>query len=364
MNIVFSTTRQWNPGDEFILLGTINLLKEYFVLKQVGGDSESNFNSIIYNRNPQIRRARKRDFIKMIDNFLGRDFIEKFRDNSVKDRKPLDYADLVVFAGSPEWKGRRLKKLYKEIKENKIPTIFLGLGTDSKIPLEYNNHRFDDTEKEVFEKYTKLITTRDENSFGAFKHFEFARHLPCPALFCSTTNRKVNNVKKIALIYSTVNAEGGNDVSLETYNFLLNTYRNIISKYKDKYQFEFISHYIDELSEFKKDFPNNNIRYSYDSKDYLEIYKDFDLVIGCRVHGIGLCSSLGIPGIMISHDGRSKTVDGFLADSIFLNTPFIEIQQIFEKSITQIENKSEMLLLHKEKTKKDYLELFNRYFDI
>lgn len=38
----------------------------------------------------------------MIDNFLGRDFIEKFRDNSVKDRKPLDYADLVVFAGSPE----------------------------------------------------------------------------------------------------------------------------------------------------------------------------------------------------------------------------------------------------------------------
>lgn len=28
MNIIFATTRQWNPGDEFILLGCINLLNE------------------------------------------------------------------------------------------------------------------------------------------------------------------------------------------------------------------------------------------------------------------------------------------------------------------------------------------------
>ena len=127
MNIVFSTTRQWNPGDEFILLGTINLLQEYFEQqKDKGIKNNFYFNPIIYNRNPQIRRARKRDFIKMIDNFLGKDFIEKFRDNSVKDRKPMDYTDLVVFAGSPDWIGRRLKKLYTEILNNKIPTIFLG----------------------------------------------------------------------------------------------------------------------------------------------------------------------------------------------------------------------------------------------
>ncbi|MGJ0343718.1 polysaccharide pyruvyl transferase family protein [Aliarcobacter cryaerophilus] len=210
MNIVFSTTRQWNPGDEFILLGTINLLQEYFEQqKEKRLKNNLQFNPIIYNRNPQIRRARKRDFIKMIDNFLGKDFIEKFRDNSVKDRKPMDYTDLVVFAGSPEWIGRRLKKLYTEILNNKIPTIFLGLGTDSKKPLEYTNKDFGSIEKKVFEQYTKIITTRDENTLGAFKHFDFAKHLPCPALFCSKINRKRVNVKKIALIYSTVNAEGG-----------------------------------------------------------------------------------------------------------------------------------------------------------
>ncbi|MBA1433147.1 MAG: hypothetical protein FAF04_06050 [Epsilonproteobacteria bacterium] len=118
MNIVFSTTRQWNPGDEFILLGCINLLHEII----------DEFNPIIFNRNPQIRRSRKRDIIKLIDNLVGKDFIEKFLDNSVKERPHMDYADMVVFAGSPEWRGRRLTKLYQEINTYDIPTIFLGLG--------------------------------------------------------------------------------------------------------------------------------------------------------------------------------------------------------------------------------------------
>ncbi|MFY9078159.1 polysaccharide pyruvyl transferase family protein [Aliarcobacter butzleri] len=365
MNIVFSTTRQWNPGDEFILLGTINLLQEYFEQqKDKGIKNNFYFNPIIYNRNPQIRRARKRDFIKMIDNFLGKDFIEKFRDNSVKDRKPMDYTDLVVFAGSPEWIGRRLKKLYTEILNNKIPTIFLGLGTDSKIPLEYNNKDFGSIEKKVFEQYTKIIITRDENTLGAFKHFEFAKHLPCPALFCSKTNNKKVNVKKIALIYSTVNAEGGNDISLETYNFILALYKELLYSYKDEYEFEFISHYIDELSEFKKDFPEEKIRYSYDSKDYLDIYSEYDLVIGCRVHGIGMCASLGIPGIMVSHDGRSKTVKGFLADRIFIDNSFLEIKELFENVVNNIEDKSQELLEHKKIVKMKYLELFNKYLNI
>lgn len=300
----------------------------------------------------------------MIDDFLGRDFIEKFKDNSVKDRKAMNYADMVVFAGSPEWVGRRLKKLYSEILINEIPTIFLGLGTGSKNPLEYTEKYFNNTEKEVFEKYTKIITVRDENTLNAFKSFEFASYLPCPALFSSKTNNKIKNVKKIGLIYSTVNAEGGNNVSLETYKFLLKFYQELLNIYSYKYEFEFVSHYIDELSEFKKDFPNKQIKYSYDSKDYLDIYSKYDLVIGYRVHGIGMCASLGIPGIMISHDGRSKTVKGFLADEIFIDMTFLEIRKIVENVILNIESKSQKLLEHKEKTKNDYLELFSKYISI
>ena len=43
-NVVFSSTRQWNPGDEFIQFGCQNLMSNLI-----------NFNSILFNRNPQIR---------------------------------------------------------------------------------------------------------------------------------------------------------------------------------------------------------------------------------------------------------------------------------------------------------------------
>ncbi|NLK66695.1 MAG: polysaccharide pyruvyl transferase family protein [Campylobacteraceae bacterium] len=355
MNIVFSTTRQWNPGDEFILMGTINLLNEHFTIKERDG-----FNPIIYNRNPQTRRARKRDIIKMIDNFLGKDFIEKFKDNSVKDRKPLDYADLVVFAGSPEWVGRRLKKLYSEIINYKIPTIFLGIGTGSDKPLVYRD-AVNQMEARVFENFTKLATARDEYAFNAIKHFDFARLLPCPALFASKTHRKVQNVKKIGLIYSTVNSEGGNNVSSETHKFILDFYKKLLKEQGDKYEFEFIAHYIDELSEFKKDFPNETMRYSYDSKDYLDIYAKYDFVIGCRVHGVGISASLGIPGLMISHDERCKAAKGFLSDSISIEILIDEAIKIVNENVKNIEEKSKAVIEHKEKTKQEYMELFDKH---
>ncbi|MGJ0343717.1 polysaccharide pyruvyl transferase family protein [Aliarcobacter cryaerophilus] len=158
--------------------------------------------------------------------------------------------------------------------------------------------------------------------------------------------------------------KGGNDISLETYNFILALYQELLYSYKDKYEFEFIAHYIDELSEFKKDFPEEKIRYSYDSKDYLDIYSEYDLVIGCRVHGIGMCASLGIPGIMVSHDGRSKTVKGFLADRIFIDNSFLEIKDLIENVVNNIEDKSQKLLEHKEKVKKEYLDMLNKYLNI
>ena len=78
-------------------------------------------------------------------------------------------------------------------------------------------------------------------------------------------------------------------------------------------------------------FPDIDINYSYDSKDYIDIYNKFDLVIGGRVHGIGMSASLGIPGIMIKHDSRSSTTDGFLATSINIGTSVNDIVEIIRQ---------------------------------
>ena len=43
----------------------------------------------------------------------------------------------------------------------------------------------------------------------------------------------------------------------------------------------------------------------------MDIYKECDLVIGSRIHGIGLATSLCIPSIPIGYDSRRGTFNGF-----------------------------------------------------
>lgn len=351
MNIVFSTTRQWNPGDEFILMGSINLLKKFY-----GNDS---FNPIIYNRNPQIRRSRKRDVVKIIDNLVGKDMLEKFLDNSVKDRLPMDYADMVVFAGSPEWRGRRLTKLYDSIKDYKLPSIFLGIGTGANEPLEFSKKNFSSDEMDIL-KSAKLITCRDSNTYYGFQQMSQSHLLPCPALFSSQKEKNINKVSRIGLIYGTYKAAKGNHISYETHEYLTKLYNFILQHYSAQYEIEFVAHYIDELSEFKKEFPDQRLFYSYDSKDYIDIYGRYDLVIGHRVHGIGMSASLGIPGMMIAHDARSETVKGFLGHSISETVSFDDFQKLFEETISSIGNLNQNLLAHKAASNEIFQNLFKQ----
>lgn len=345
-NVVYSTTRQWNPGDEFILMGT------QFLMEKVIGKH----NPIIYNRNPQTRRARKYDIVKAIDNLLGKDFIEKFLDNSVKDRPEMDYADMVVFAGSPEWRGRRMTKLYTSINKYQLPSVFLGLGTSG--PFQFTEEHFSQDELNVFNK-AKLITCRDQVCYEGLKAAG-AHQLPCPALFSSPTYRHVKQVKKIGILYGTNSAVACNNVSNETYNFMMKNYRAMLNELSSEYEFEFIAHYIDELSDFRKDFPDHTLRYSFDAKDYRDIFAEYDLIVGYRVHGIGMCASMGTPGIMIAHDPRASTVKGFLADMVDLNCTTEDFVKTVKTAIEEVAERSEKLIEHRQATEKKYLNLLGK----
>src|SRR3954462_11648347 len=104
MNVLFSATRQWNPGDEFILFGSVN------ALRSAGLD----VNPILFNRNPQIRRMRPLfRWMRQLDDAMFGGRALPFLDNSFKNTTDASIVDLVVFAGSPEWRGRRLAPLYR-----------------------------------------------------------------------------------------------------------------------------------------------------------------------------------------------------------------------------------------------------------
>ncbi|QIQ22410.1 polysaccharide pyruvyl transferase family protein [Zophobihabitans entericus] len=351
-NVVYSTTRQWNPGDEFILLGV-----KHLITKVIG-----KHNAIIFNRTPQIRRDQHYVGANWLRRFMYKHGREKymdntiFWDNSVKTGKELDYADLVIFAGSPEWRGDRLKELYSAILKYHLPAYFLGLGAAGD--LDFN--QFSEDEKIVLSN-AKLITARDEYCNEQLSCVN-SHYLPCPALFSSPSYKVVKEVKKVGLLYGSDLAVTNNNISTDTYNFMKRVYAKLLDKYEEKYEFEFVAHYIDELPLFKKDYPDKTIRYSYDSKDYLDIFADYDLIIGHRVHGIGMCASMGTPGIMIAHDRRATTVKGFLADMVTIDSSEEDFLHIVEKAIEEVETRSEALIKHRLETEKRYLDLLKPTF--
>ncbi|MHC1721882.1 MAG: polysaccharide pyruvyl transferase family protein [Aminipila sp.] len=351
-NVLISTTRQWNPGDEFIMHGSLNIFHELF------GDQ---INPIIFNRNPDIRggskwrnKSRRRDSTIAWDllNFRGKGIIqETFRighyDNSYKDDMDPDNIDFALFAGSPEWFNNRLLPMYQTIEKANIPTFFLGLGAGDRSEFSAADQIVRRTLKAA-----KIITTRDYVTESLLNEYG-ARYMPCPAFLSAKKCRVVKAVNRIGLIYATDYTVHGNKVSPEMHKYIVMLYAEL-SKI---FCVGLICHYIDELDQARKELPGIDLFYSYDSKDYIDIYDHFDLIVGGRVHGIGLGCSLGVPGIMIKHDARSSTTDGFLASSVMVDTPLEQVIHHIQTMICDISDYSEKIIEHKKEVMEQYVSL-------
>lgn len=305
-NVVFSTTRQWNPGDEFILLGIINLLREVI----------GEFNPVIFNRNPEVRpTASYLNPMKTTKwasaSFSGKNKLQAFLrigayDNSFKDAMDSSFFDYAVFAGTPEWKGRRSSALYDAISKHGIPTLYLGVGSSRKEDFSAIKERY----RGVLEK-ARLITVRDAVAAETLRPLN-PYFMPCPSFFASPEEREIRSIKKIGLIFESPESVPFNRVDMGVFNYLISLYKEIFAVY----ECEIVCHYIDELPHAHSLFEGVRIHYSYDSKDYLDIYKNFDLVIGPRLHGIGLGASLGIPGMLVAIDLRAEAARSFGSDII------------------------------------------------
>lgn len=357
-NLLISATRQWNPGDEFIMQGCQNVLTEMY------GEI---FNPIIFNRNPDIRRGARIRNIAMSSRwtmawdrkaFKGKGILGAFLnighyDNSFKDDMPPELFDLAVFAGSPEWYSRRLAPMYECIQHGNIPSLFLGLGAGDTMDFS----KMATVVLPVL-RQSKLITVRDESTKELLEGYGInATYLPCPAFLAAQEQRVVSRVKRIGLIYATNQTVKGNCVSAELHDFILRLYPKIAKKYS----VGLVCHYVDEIEQARREFPEIDLHYSYDSLDYRKIYNEFDLVIGGRVHGIGLAASLGIPGIMLMHDERSSTARGFKAECIsYQQSSIEEVLQCILVCCQQIAERSQGLVFHKEKTKKQYMNLIEQ----
>lgn len=297
LNYLFSTTRQWNPGDEIILLGLINLLNQKGKI----------FNPIIFNRSPVTRPGylNLNPFSKMNIKFYGSELLDSFfrigfNDNSFKPFTSPDVIDKIYIAGSPEWFVYRLNDIFKLVKDYNIPIEYYGLGSHKKFTWSKLS-----SNAQYSLKNAKIVTVRDELTLNRIGEYCNAKLISCPSLFSANNIKKISRVNKIGLIFSTHNTVKGNNISKESSHELLKIYKEIIKN--TNYDFSFICHYIDELEECKKHFPKHNIKYHYDSREYLNIYENFDFVLGARIHGIACAISQEIPGMLLTHDERAGT---------------------------------------------------------
>ena len=321
LNIAYKTTRQWNPGDEFILLGVRNIFNKAF----------GTHNAVIYNCNPdvrpmeQVRGARTwqlpLDYTQHHELAVADGYFRiGFMDNSIKFDSDLSYVDYAVFAGTPEILSHRVLNFYEHIINHQLPCFVLGAGYWETPGRNQSNVL----------KQAKLLTFRSVSLAQKSQYDGYnAQYSPCPALCSATFEKTIQTPQEVGLVFSI----GANNsvpfaaVNEDCASYIQKLYPYLIQQLSRTVKFRVICHYIDELATAHQIFRPFNIPvyYSYEAKDYFDIYAACDFVLSSRVHGCGIAASLGIPSIHIAHDDRADTCKGFLTKEIDYKTPVKDV---------------------------------------
>lgn len=356
---MYSATRQWNPGDEFILSGARRVI-----------DTALGYHSpVLYDRNPDVRpsdgstvayRNLKRPVSEAAGGVYER--LSPFLrlgsyGNSVKFDSDLSYASLAVLAGSPEWATPRCWSFYDHVFRNELPLVGLGLGTMPDNPPAFISAALDGA---------VLVTTRSKSLAGSdLAQRHHIDYLPCPALLSAPSARAVTGVRRVGVVLGAPyeDAVWANGLEPEFFERVSRALDALIDNYADEIEFDFIAHYIDELPVLRDRFPDHRIRYSFDSGDYYDLFSEYDVVVSTRVHGCGIAASLGIPSISLGHDFRSDTTDGFLARSVDLGADERALDAAFEDLAGRAPAISSQLRAHRDATLQEYVERLRTRLD-
>lgn len=339
MKILYVTTRQWNPGDEFILRGSRRILAACGVKEDV---------TSIYNKSPQTTSLfeswnfwKQQYFTSLVSSV---DFALNIThyDNSFKRQNDINFYDKVVFAGSPAWYGGRLKPLYSKLRDFKGQILYLGIGTPNK-PLNLS-----EDEQAILRRAT--VFCRNEGLVENLGKLNIkANYLPCPALLSSPFERdEVSEIKTIGLGFNTTATHRYHRMSQEKYD----VQSRLFDYLRSRYDCRAVCHYVDELEPASELYGKDNVRFVYDAIDYPDLYAKFDFVISSRVHGCGVSSSVGVPNAAITHDARGDTVNGFLSEKV---TSEAELARVMDRSLEEMVAWQGRLRAHKAETLDRYV---------
>ena len=332
INIAFSTTRQFNPWDEFIRRWIENLLNDYFSKK----DMKTNY--ILFDRSPHIRCWKP---ICIKNNYL------KYYENSLNEANNINNVDIFIFAWTPEWSWFRHWWLYKKYLPKVKNIMYLWIWNWKKVKLPFFDSLYTKYIRENFfnvYRKAKLITTRDENTFNYMKEFNNnVLYTWCPAIFSSKNEKIIDKITTIWITIPSKNCWIWNKVKewkIETYLKILHRFiTDWVWKWIKKIVFfAFVACEIDSIQSFiekyKSELQKYNIDieffYSYNFEDYIKKFWEIDFLVTTRVHWWWLASSWWIPNIVFGHDERAKTVLKFKSYLLWLDYNYDDLYSDWE----------------------------------
>ncbi|MDR2892067.1 MAG: polysaccharide pyruvyl transferase family protein [Deltaproteobacteria bacterium] len=279
LNILVSSTRQWNPGDEFIRFGVFNLLEAL-----LGKDH----NFLLWNRNPDL----------FVNGYANNVMRNNFLSNCCKP-KEISLADLVVFAGTPEWFDNTVHPVFDFLFDHPtVPAIFLGIGAG--MPLD----RLRSRDIAVLKRDNVYISTRSAGlarNLNDLMGINKAVDLPCPSLFCVQQDFQKRFVtgatKKVGIILQAARVIN-QSISPEIVKNILATFPSPTDAP------EFICFYIDEFLFYSK--AGYACRYSFEPMDYFSIINDYETIISTRLHGAIPALAMNRPAMLLTSENNVR----------------------------------------------------------
>lgn len=273
LNILCSSTRQWNPGDEWIAFGIRHLFRALYPGRTL--------NWILYDRSPDC-------FQEPWGNPARRPLL---LGNSYQPGEKLPALDLVVIAGTPEWLGPHLEPLARIRHTSDAPVFYLGIDYPSAdLPCSAEDLRI---------LSNALIVTRGRTALQALEALGVRAHvLPCPALFSASVEYPARTPGRIGLVLQS-DRVANQAVSNELKSRML----ALLPVLQERFPVKIVCNYIDEFLEFSAA-TDCAVCYSYDSRDYFDFLADCDIVISTRLHSAIIANSLLKPAIITNPDHR------------------------------------------------------------
>lgn len=239
MNILISTTTNWNPGDDFIRFGVKNLLKKAY--------GECSY--VHYDRNPDFFSPDKWEM------GIGH------KSNVMNNPVDLSNIDLVVLAGSPEFLHGPLSPLYSALRNSpNTPLLVLGVGYS----LLVDDLQLSEDEMKVLKRSNTTIVTRQYDLASKLLSLigNSVYCLPCPAMFALESGLRTNGTLVIPQAITGPQSVSSEDAEL-TKQYLVN---------------DVLTHYVEDFKQFGGYF-------SSDAHDLLQKIGTYRKVISNRLHG-------------------------------------------------------------------------------